>query len=134
MAQADKKAREQMARKRAVLIMKVRSGAMSVEQAAKELGVSRKTYYAWEGRAFRAMMEAIETQPSGRPAKSPDRAKASLEERVRQLEQALLVAEKRLELKEWMRPLGEDLGLKESKPLPRPKKNSTQRGKGPQSA
>ena len=38
---------QQTARSRAELIMKVRCGLISAQQAAERLGVSRKTYYKW---------------------------------------------------------------------------------------
>lgn len=34
-----------LARQRAQLIMQVRSGVMSAQEAARRLGISRKTYY-----------------------------------------------------------------------------------------
>ena len=38
---------QDQARLRAQLIMKVRCGLMTAAEAAKQLGVSRKTYYKW---------------------------------------------------------------------------------------
>ena len=38
---------QQMARLRAELIMKVRCGLMTAAEAARQLGVSRKTFYKW---------------------------------------------------------------------------------------
>ena len=48
-----------LARQRAQLIMQVRSGVLSAQEAARQLGVSRKTYYKWERRALAAMVEAL---------------------------------------------------------------------------
>lgn len=41
-----------LARQRAQLIMQVRSGVLRAQEAALQLGVSRKTYYKWERRAL----------------------------------------------------------------------------------
>jgi len=40
---------------------------MTATEAAKELGVSRKTYYKWEQRGLAALMEGLEDQTAGRP-------------------------------------------------------------------
>jgi transposase len=36
-----------LARQRALVILQVRSGALTAKEGAKLLGVSRKTYYEW---------------------------------------------------------------------------------------
>jgi len=42
---------QKLARERALVILRVRSGVLTAKQGAQELGVSRKTYYEWEERA-----------------------------------------------------------------------------------
>jgi len=59
-----------LARQRAQLIMQVRSGLLSAQEAARQLGVSRKTYYQWERRALAAMVEALGNREHGRPPRS----------------------------------------------------------------
>ena len=54
--------RQALARQRAQLIMQVRSGLLNVQEAARQLGISRKTYYKWERRALAAMLKALESQ------------------------------------------------------------------------
>ena len=49
------------------MVMKVRSGAMSVTDAAAEMGISRDVYYKWEARALEAMLKALAGPESGRP-------------------------------------------------------------------
>ncbi len=56
-----------MAIQRAEIIMKVRSGIMTATEAARELGVSRKTYYKWEKRGLAALLDGLSDQPTGRP-------------------------------------------------------------------
>ncbi len=58
-----------LARQRAQLIMQVRSGLLTAEAAARQLGVSRKTYYKWERRALTAMVEALGNREQGRLAR-----------------------------------------------------------------
>jgi transposase len=76
---------QQTARLRAELIMKVRCGLMTAQQAAEHLGVSRKTYYKWEERGLAGLLSSLTDQASGRPCQPVDSEKQSLE---RQLEQA----------------------------------------------
>jgi hypothetical protein len=60
--------RQALARQRAQLIMQVRSGVLTAEAAARQLDVSRKTYYKWERRALAAMVEALGNRGQGAPA------------------------------------------------------------------
>ena len=93
---------QKLARERALVILRVRSGAMTANQGAQELGVSRKTYYEWEERALRAMALALENRVAGRPSVSMDEEKEGLRKRVRELEKKLDLAEKTLEVKELL--------------------------------
>ena len=56
-----------VARERALVILQVRSGALTAKEGAKLLGVSRKTYYEWEAKSLKAMALALENHPAGRP-------------------------------------------------------------------
>ena len=69
-------------RLRAELIMKVRCGLMSAQQAASRLGVSRKTYYKWEQRGLTALLDGVCDQSPGRP---PDPVDTRSQELERQL-------------------------------------------------
>lgn len=74
------------ARKRAEMIMKVRSGLMTAAEAARALGVSRKTYYKWEQRGLAAMMGGLEEKTSGRPEESAQaRREAELQKQIEAL-------------------------------------------------
>ena len=81
------------ARQRAQLIMQVRSGLLSVREAARQLNVSRKTYYKWERRALAAMVEALGNREAGRPSLPIDPDKETLQRRTRELEAKLAVLE-----------------------------------------
>ena len=93
---------KKFARQRALVILQVRSGVLTAKQGAKLLGVSRKTYYQWEERALKAMALALENRPAGRPAVSMDEEKERLQDRIRELEKKLDLAEKTIEVKELL--------------------------------
>ena len=82
-----------LARQRAQLIMQVRSGLLSVQEAARRLGISRKTYYKWERRALAAMVEALGDREPGRPPLPLDPEKQALERQTQELQAKLEVLE-----------------------------------------
>lgn len=90
---------QQKARKRAMVIMQVRSGQLTATEAARILGVSRKTYYQWEQRALQAMLAQLEDRPPGRPENPSDPEKEALEKRLRQAEKELAEARQVKELR-----------------------------------
>jgi len=69
---------------------------------AKLLGVSRKTYYEWEEKSLKAMAQALENHPAGRPPASIDPEKETLREQIRELEKELDLAKKTIEVKELL--------------------------------
>ena len=93
---------KKLARERALVILQVRSGALSVKEGAKRLGVSRKTYYEWEEKSLRAMALALENHSAGRPPAPVDEEKEILRERIQALEKKLDLAEKTIEVKELL--------------------------------
>jgi len=98
-----KKEKEQeLARERALVILQVRSGALTAKEGAKLLGVSRKTYYEWEEKSLKAMALALENRPAGRPPAPVDEEKEILRERIRELEKKLDLAEKTIEVKDLL--------------------------------
>ncbi len=82
-----------LARQRAQLIMQVRSGLLSAQEAARQLGISRKTYYKWERRALAAMVEALGHREHGRPPRPSDPEKEALRRQTRELQAKLQVFE-----------------------------------------
>lgn len=78
---------EDLARRRAHIIVQVQAGRLTATEAAQQLGVSRKTYYQWERRALSGMMEALQDKESGRPSKPQDPQKEVLEKRLEDLEE-----------------------------------------------
>jgi transposase len=88
---SDSKDKER-ARKRAAVVFAVRSGQITADEGARQLGVSRKTYYEWESRALQAMTEAMEDKAPGRPATSQDEEKQRLQEEIADLREKLFIA------------------------------------------
>ena len=93
---------QKLARERALVILQVRSGALTAKEGAKLLGVSRKTYYEWEGKSLKAMALALENRPAGRPLVAVDEEKEALRERVRELEKKLDLARQDIHVKELL--------------------------------
>ncbi len=93
---------KKLARQRALMILKVRGGNITARKGAKELGISRKTYYEWEERALRAMALALENRPAGRPPVAVDEEKQELQDRVKELEKKLYLAEKTIEVRKML--------------------------------
>ncbi len=93
---------EERARQRAAVVFAVRSGQITAEEGARRLGVSRKTYYEWEGRALQAMTEAMEDGAPGRPSIPRDEEKQRLEQEIAELKQKLFVAQKTTEVRDML--------------------------------
>jgi transposase len=98
---SDSKDKER-ARQRATVVFAVRSGQITAEAGARQLGVSRKTYYEWERRALQAMTEAMEDGSPGRPSIPNDEEKAHLQQEVADLKEKLFVAEKTAEVRDML--------------------------------
>jgi hypothetical protein len=93
---------KELARKRAAVIFSVRSGQITAEEGARQLGVSRTTYYEWESRALEAMTGALENGTAGRPATERDGEKERLEGQIAELQNKLFVAEKVVEVRDML--------------------------------
>lgn len=67
-------------------IIQVQSGLLTATEAARQLGVSRKTYYKRENRALSGLMEGLKDRGSGRPGMDVDPEKERLLQTVENLE------------------------------------------------
>jgi predicted site-specific integrase-resolvase len=92
------------------MILKVRGGAMNAAEAARALGISRKTYYKWEKRGLAAMLEGLCERSSGRPALPCDGAKETLERTEAELEKERMRRQKSEEIRTLLRAEGEKKG------------------------
>jgi len=93
---------QELARQRASIIFKVRSGEITAVEAAKRLGISRKTYYEWEQRGLAALSAALENNDNGRPKAVVDEEKETLKKRVGELEKELYLARKTVEVRDLL--------------------------------
>jgi transposase-like protein len=93
---------DEKARRRVEMIMKARSGLCTITDAAKELGVSRKTYYEWEKKALVAMATALTDSPAGRPSTPSDSEKEALRAKLEQSERENTVLKARVRIHEVM--------------------------------
>ena len=91
-----------LARQRAQLIMQVQSGVVTAEAAARQLGVSRKTYYKWERRALTAMVAALGNREQGRPPQPVDPEKVALRYQTEELQAKLHVLEQTERLRQLL--------------------------------
>jgi transposase-like protein len=93
--------------KRASLILQVRAGQLTAQEAARQLGISRQAYYKWEKRALRALLQSLEDQPKGRPPTATDPDKQQLQSRVEKLEKKVRLYEQREELRTLIKQMEE---------------------------
>ncbi|WP_425603756.1 transposase [Coraliomargarita parva] len=78
---------------------------MSATDAARQLGVSRKTYYQWEKKALEAMMGALEDGTGGRPSTRPDPAITQMQQTNTRLEIENSLLKQRLEIRQAMQEM-----------------------------
>jgi transposase-like protein len=91
---------QDISRQRAEIILQVRSGQITATDAARLLGISRKTYYQWEQRALSGMLAGLENREPGSPlAPRPDPETQRLKQKVSELENQLKVMEQVHELR-----------------------------------
>lgn len=102
------------ARARAEMILKVRAGLLTATAAAEALGISRKTYYEWEERGLKAMLQELEDQEPGRPTLPVSPIETALTAQVAQLESKLKVAEQTAEIRAMLRAM-EGAGAKKKR-------------------
>ncbi len=90
---------EEQAQERAKCIIRVNAGMMTATDAAKDLNVSRKTYYTWEAKGLEGMLGALLNRCSGRPGEEVDGEKEQLRRELREAQDRIALLEGRLELK-----------------------------------
>ena len=90
---------------RANLILQVRTGQITAQEAARQLGISRQAFYKWEKRGLEALLNALQDQPPGRPKGTTDPEKDQLKSRVEQLEQQVRLYEQRDNLRTLLKQM-----------------------------
>lgn len=92
---------------RASLILQVRAGQITAQQAAQQLGISRQAFYKWEKRGLKALLNALQDQPPGRPKGTTDPEKDQLQSRVEELERQVRLYEQRDNLRTLLKQMEE---------------------------
>ena len=100
--------------RRASLILQVRAGQMTAQEAARQLGISRQAYYKWERRALRALLQSLEDQPKGRPPSETDPDKEQLQSRVKELERRVRLYEERDQIRTLLKEMEESRSDRDS--------------------
>ena len=95
---------------RTSLILQVRAGQITAQQAAQQLGISRQAFYKWEKRALKALLNALQDQPPGRPKATSDPEKDQLKTRVEELERQVRLYEQRDQLRKLLKQMEEPGG------------------------
>jgi len=92
---------------RASLILQVRTGQITAQEAARQLGISRQAFYKWENRGLKALLNALQDQPPGRPKGTTDPEKDQLKSRVEELERQVQLYEQRDQLRARLKQMEE---------------------------
>lgn len=90
---------------RAEMIMKVRCGLITAQQAADRLGVSRKTYYKWEERGLSALLDGVAEKNPGRPTHPADDQRQALEQQLSEAKTEIELLNHKLALKDVLMDL-----------------------------
>ena len=102
-----KRKSDDLPRRRAEVILQVRSGRITATEGAGLLEISRKSYYQWEERALQAMLAALTDGSPGRPPgpRRSDPENLRLKKQVEELEDRLKMMEEVHELRAMMADL-----------------------------
>lgn len=115
MAESKRITSQEAARQRAEVIMKVRCGLMTASQAAKELQVSRKTYYKWEQRGLSALLEGVLDQKAGRPEKETEAPQTALEKQLIEVQRENEILRQKMALNKLACQIGVESGSDRTK-------------------
>jgi transposase len=102
------------AQQRALLIMQVQAGVITATEAARQLGISRKTYYQWEARALQGLLEAVTQQPPGRPRQADRPKERQLAQQVDQLQKELDQAQESQEIRAALNRVRQSMDAKKN--------------------
>src|SRR6516225_3444426 len=90
---------------RASLILQVRTGQLTAQEGARQLGISRQAFYKWEKRGLEALLNALQDEPPGRPKGTTDPEKDQHKSRVEHLEQQVRLYEQRDNLRTLLKQM-----------------------------
>lgn len=90
---------ESAEREELLLIMRVEGGQMTASEAARQMGVSRKTFYQRAQRGLEGMAMALTPRPAGRPGNVRDTEKETLLAQIEQLQREKLELQRLLRVR-----------------------------------
>ena len=93
---------DEKARMRSEMIMKVQSELLTATAAARELGISRKTFYEWQKKGLEGMVTALTDTPAGRPSAPSDLEKEDLKRELAETKRELELVKTRMQIQEFM--------------------------------
>ena len=91
---------------RSQTLLDVTAGRKTSKEAAETLGVSRKTWHAWQRRGLEGLLEGMSRRPPGRRAAPADPEKEALRKRVSELEARIAGLERSLRILKAAGPTG----------------------------
>ena len=93
---------ESAEREELLLIMRVQTGQLAASEAARQMGVSRKTFYQRAQRGLEGMAAALAPRPAGRPGKVRDTEKEALLAQMAQFQREKLELQRLLRVRELL--------------------------------
>jgi transposase len=93
---------ESAEREELLLIMRVQTDQLTASEAARQMDVSRKTFYQRMRRGLAGMAAALAPRPAGRPGKERDAEKEALLAQAAQLQAEKLELERILRVRELL--------------------------------
>ena len=93
---------ESAEREELLLIMRVQTDQLTASEAARQLGVSRKTFYQRAQRGLEGMIAALAPRPAGRPGNVRDTEKETLLAQMEQLQREKLELQQLLRVRELL--------------------------------
>lgn len=85
-----------------LLIMRVQTDQLTASEAARQMGVSRKTFYQRAQRGLEGMAAALAPRSAGRPGKVRDTEKEALLAQMAQLQREKLELQRILRVRELL--------------------------------
>jgi len=93
---------ESAEREELLLIMQVQVGQLTASEAARQMGISRKTFYQRAQRGLEGMAAALAPRPAGRPGEVRDTEKETLLAQIEQLQREKLELQRLLRVRELL--------------------------------
>ena len=93
---------ESAEREELLLIMRVEVGQLTASEAARQMGVSRKTFYQRAQRGLEGMAAALAPRLAGRPGNARDTEKETLLAQMEQLQREKLELQRLIRVRELL--------------------------------